>query len=111
MYATFLNTTNPYYTAGTLVGKVGVTTHYQSGTLQSTNYSVTDNKGMYHTGLVKTTAYVQEGDSGGPIFLEPNKIDASKGAQLVAITSLAESNKALGYPATKVISELGVTKY
>jgi len=108
-----LNTSNAgYITTGTMVGKVGASSGYQSGTVQSTNYSTTSDDGIYHTNMIKASNYNIDGDSGGPVF----KIGTSTNpvGTVIGVTSLGPiggGNMTAFYNADSIATALGITRY
>lgn len=109
--ASFINTTgSTYFVSGTPVGKVGYVTKYTHGSVTSLDYSVTDDEGYYHTGLVKTNQPIQKGDSGGPVFVI-SSLSLKNGAQLIGIGTLGNNSLTGFYKYDSVVSSLGLTKY
>lgn len=109
--ASFINTTGQnYFISGTMVGKDGYAGKFGSGIIGSLNYSVTDNDGYYHSGLVKANITTILGDSGGPVFTI-STLTLKEGAPLIGIISVGGTNVLGFYEYNRIVTALGLTKY
>ncbi len=104
-----VNDTYPTVFSGQVIGKVGRTTHYQTGTITNlswSGYTGNKNETVYHTDFIVASANNDEGDSGGAVFV-PTTVGK---ANVLGITSAGIGTTYLS-KASNIKSVLKITRY
>ena len=98
------------YVVGGLIAKVGQTTQYRTGKITAVSFTATTTDGQKHTNMMKSDAYNDQGDSGGPIL----SLDKLTSGTLIGITSIGKNGGGdlTGfYRVQDALNQLGATAY
>jgi streptogrisin C len=90
---------------GAPVCRTGITTQNQCGTIQALNVTVTYVTGETVSGLTRTTACVQPGDSGGPYMSGTDAYGITSGG---TVGLCGAGTTSLYYPVPRIESAIGV---
>lgn len=96
------------YTKGQKVGRIGATSHFQTGTITAVNTTfgiMLDDKNVMFKNQIQTDVYQKEGDSGGVVFLISNN-------QTMGIGTFRNKEYQMTFSrADKINSILGISRY